>query len=351
LCVEPAGTVQSVEWQYVGQGRGSFDSTAGFNFVGQGCGAYEQEVVAVPIGRRCRPLCLALLPLLAVLVLAYFLWPSSPGASTDAPTAVSPFDCEDATDVTPQKALACCEEQGLFCEQTTTALVEPPIVAPPIEPPIVQPPVVQPPIVQPPVNPGGGRQECVIWGDPHIITFDGAKGNWYGRGIEWIVRSDAVKIQGRFKPTPFTNGRAATDAIAIDVNGNTFKVSALETGDIAWNGQPVMTTLPSRLDLGGAGYAIYDTNGRIVDQAMANLPRHIVHVQLNNGLHVSIMRWSHHVNVRIEMSPQPGQEGCCGNFNGDPNDDSVAQIQARQGLSVPIDTSLFNNYVNYQAAA
>mmetsp|Transcript_65858 Transcript_65858/g.190814 ORF Transcript_65858/g.190814 Transcript_65858/m.190814 type:complete len:102 (+) Transcript_65858:2-307(+) len=48
------------------------------------------------------------------------------------------------------------------------------------------------------------------------------------------------------------------------------------------------------------------------------------------------------------MTRQPGQDGCCGNFNGQIADDSAQSIQARVGLMVPEDQLLFYHRVDYR---
>jgi len=52
-------------------------------------------------------------------------------------------------------------------------------------------------------------------------------------------------------------------------------------------------------------------------------------------------RWDSHVDARITMRRQVGgQDGLCGNFNGDIADDTTELIMAR-GAEVSADESLF----------
>merc|ERR1712154_736037 len=49
-----------------------------------------------------------------------------------------------------------------------------------------------------------------------------------------------------------------------------------------------------------------------------------------------INRWNEpqegqYMNTRISMGAQPGQDGHCGNFNGNPGDDARTQVRARVG--------------------
>merc|ERR1719254_30005 len=56
---------------------------------------------------------------------------------------------------------------------------------------------------------------CLVYGDPHINTFDGEHANYYTAGEYWIVRSATVSIQGQYAATAATNGLAVTKKIAI----------------------------------------------------------------------------------------------------------------------------------------
>merc|ERR1712087_753588 len=62
----------------------------------------------------------------------------------------------------------------------------------------------------------------------------------------------------------------------------------------------------------------------------------VVHLNLPLNVKVQINRWTepsegNYVNAKISMSAQPGQDGHCGNFNGNPADDDRLQVRARVG--------------------
>jgi hypothetical protein len=187
---------------------------------------------------------------------------------------------------------------------------------------------------------------CTLWGDPHIQTFDKSRADFFGEGIKWIVKSETVHIQGRYKATPFTNGLAATNAVAVGgpfLQGHVLKVGPMENGQITWDNQPILGAFGT-FDAAGLGSIAYNDQGELVDEAQSHLQRHIVHMTLPNSVQVQVMRWANHVNVRITMPPAAGQDGHCGNFNGNPGDDTTDQIRARVGLGVPQGESLFRAY-------
>merc|ERR1719210_1885862 len=61
----------------------------------------------------------------------------------------------------------------------------------------------------------GPAGECIFWGDPHLITFDGSRPSFYGDGEAWIVKTAEIKIQGRCMGTKHTKGLASTNKIAV----------------------------------------------------------------------------------------------------------------------------------------
>mmetsp|Transcript_121029 Transcript_121029/g.314322 ORF Transcript_121029/g.314322 Transcript_121029/m.314322 type:complete len:540 (+) Transcript_121029:73-1692(+) len=187
---------------------------------------------------------------------------------------------------------------------------------------------------------------CLIWGDPHINTFDHSYANFYGEGIKWLVKTGEVHIQARYKATPFTNGLAATNAVAVGgafLQGHVLKVGPMENGQITWDNEPILDKFGT-FNAAGLGTITYNDKGELVDAAQSHLQRHIVHMALPSNVQVQIMRWSNHINLRITMPPLPGIDGHCGNFNQNPGDDTTEQIRDRIGLSVPQGESLFKTY-------
>merc|ERR1712039_589985 len=183
---------------------------------------------------------------------------------------------------------------------------------------------------------------CTLWGDPHIIQFDqvGADKNqapsFYGDGDFWVVKSNTVHIQGRFLGTKYTEGLAATHQIAVGgpfLQGHKIEVGTRESGLITVDGQPVLGTFPSTYT--GAGFSLkYDSMGQVPDVVPEGNEKRIVHMMLPQGVKVQIYQWNNYVDVQIELAPQPGQDGVCGNFNGNHGDDTTQAIIQRIGARV-----------------
>jgi hypothetical protein len=195
-----------------------------------------------------------------------------------------------------------------------------------------------------PLGPPG---DCLMWGDPHVEGFDRAIANFYDEGEYWVVKSEAVQIQARYMATPFTNGLSATHQIAVGgafLSGHKIVVGPMENGQITMDDKPILQTFPSTLNVMDAGIQLsYDGQGKLVDNAQGHLEKHIVHIHVAVGVHIQVMRWSNHLNVRITMSAAVGgQDGACGNFNGNAADDSTAAIMSRIGQRIPAAELLFH---------
>jgi len=194
----------------------------------------------------------------------------------------------------------------------------------------------------------GSPKDCLLWGDPHVETFDGSFPNFYGEGEFWVVRTDKVQIQGRYLATPFTNGLAATHQIIIGcafMGGSRFSVGPLENGQITCDDQPTLSGFPSTGLCGGKQMS-YDALGTVVDSAQADLEKHIVHFRDTTlGLEVEIFRWANHLNVRVRMTPRVGVlvDGSCGNMNGNAADDTTEAIMGRLGGRIAATELLFRH--------
>ena len=195
----------------------------------------------------------------------------------------------------------------------------------------------------PPLGPPGS---CLMWGDPHVETFDHSFPNFFEEGEFWVVKSPMVYLQGRFLATPFTKGLAATHAIAVGgpfMQGHTIIVGPMDNGQILIDGQPACVGFPSTCGIAGVATVSYNSEGKLVDSAQSHLVKHIVHIDAPLGVHLQVMRWANHINVKITMRPRAGgQDGVCGNFNGNADDDTTEQIMARAGR-VPPNECIFHH--------
>jgi len=179
-----------------------------------------------------------------------------------------------------------------------------------------------------------------MWGDPHIRTFDGTRADYYSPGEYWIVKTDVIWIQARYLPTKFTNGLAVTKMLAVGgplLKGSKLIIAPTYT---TWNGRRVLTGFPSHFDRHKLVHVDYDDQGALVDSALDATKKHVVRAGIFDGtpegITIQVNRWlqtpgSEYINVRIRMHPRPGQDGHCGNFNGNPIDDDRLQVRKRIG--------------------
>jgi len=200
------------------------------------------------------------------------------------------------------------------------------------------------------------ERSCSVWGDPHALGFDSDAGreageqpsivNVFGHGDFWVVKSSLVSIQGRYGPTQWTeNGLSATLGLAVGgpfLQGHVLIIEPLEGGKVTWDGEPIMQEFPSEWSLPDLVTARYHEADEPIDPAQTHRPIHGVYVELPLGVRLVVNRWSKHLDVTIHMRPQAGgQDGHCGNFNGDSADDIVDLIRERMHLKVSKKDRLF----------
>jgi len=194
----------------------------------------------------------------------------------------------------------------------------------------------------PPTQPPGPAGVCVIWGDPHILTFDNKRVDFYTQGQYWLVKSNTVHIQGLYRPTHATSGLSVMKAIAFGgpfMRGNKIIIETQNAYFIPAGGaqQPIITGFPANFDQGDL-HVRYDSMGATMQKGRAGMAMHVVHLQLPLGVSVQVNRWmeaseGNYINAKVHMSAQPGQDGHCGNFNGNQADDDRLQIRARVGTT------------------
>jgi len=310
-------------WTYgvVPEGCGDYVATTSYRYVGYGAGNVSLFPVPAATGGCSCWWSLCLLWLLPLLLLPLFF--DNTTTTTTSTTTQTP-----TVSVTPPP------------EQTPAPTPSPPpLTPPPTSPPI---PVTAAPTPAPP--PVGPRGVCRVFGDPHVKTFDGTHASFYSAGEYWLVRSSTVWIQARYAPTPVTNGLSVVKEVAIggpflqsgDGKRNILRISALTA---SFNGQPIITGFPDQFsNADPAIRVVTDGSGEVLQQGRAGKDMHVVHVSLPLAVDLQINRWNEpgegdYLNVKIEMSMQPSQDGHCGNFNGNPDDDTRPLIRARIGTT------------------
>merc|ERR1712060_46294 len=293
--------------------------------------------------------------LVLVIVLVLLMLPGATTTTTPLTTAL-PFNCLtlDNPDMwTAAKKAYCCAESGKGCPKPTTT---PLTTTLPFNCLTLDNPDARTAAKKAYCCAHGGKgcavpaKICTLWGDPHVISFDqvGTDKNqalsFYGDGDFWLVKSSTVHIQGRFEGTRYTEGLAATNQVVVGgpfLHGHKIEVGTLDSGVLTVDGQPVLSTFPSSYS--GQGFTLrYNGLGEVPDVVPEGNEKRIVHMQLPLGVKVRVYQWSNYMDVQIEMSPQPGQDGVCGNFNGDHGDDSTQAIIQRIGARVRPGDSLLS---------
>jgi len=192
--------------------------------------------------------------------------------------------------------------------------------------------------------PLGPAKDCTVYGDPHINTFDGKHADYYTPGEYWIIKSDVVKVQGKYQPTEMTNGLAVTKAIAISgsfINNHKLIINSLDMqgGAFTWDGEPILAGFPSTFrDPQGLVNIDYNNVGSTMQKGRVDKPLHVLHITLPKGMNIQVNEWNEagegaYLNAKISM-PQgmaPGADGHCGNFNGNPADDARVMVRQRLG--------------------
>jgi len=328
-CCEPAGAmVTGAGWMFVGAGNGDFSPTPSYSYVGQGAGAYTKEVSTMFYGWKLRPCCIALLLLALLLPLLWLLLSNASGGTESV------------------------EQDNLI--QIKTPAPTPAPVLPPPPPPPPPPPATTP---APPSKPIG---ICTVFGDPHVMTFDGKRSDYYSCGEYWLVKSQKIKIQARYLPTKMTSGLGVTKVVAVGgdlMKGHKIFVSATSA---TIDGKPILGKFPDSYRIPNVVEVTYNGVGTLLQKGRQGKPLHIVHIKVFDGtpegIQIQINRWTvasegNYVNVRISMHALPGQDGHCGNFNGNAGDDGRIQVRSRLGTTgVPPGELLFKTKTPVVAA-
>lgn len=200
---------------------------------------------------------------------------------------------------------------------------------------------------------------CTIYGDPHVITFDRAPvkpvislldisspvRSDNGAGDFWLVKSNQVQIQGRFSKVP-TSGRLFLRGLAVSgpfLKDNILLISGHSLdGKVFWNREQILKSAPSEYS-NSLISAKYHRRTLVQDPTRTAVAPGF-DIDLPLGVRLAVNRGRNGLGIKISMPPmEGGQDGQCGNFNGDGRDDTPKLISERMGLEVLFPQLLFRH--------
>jgi hypothetical protein len=213
-----------------------------------------------------------------------------------------------------------------------------------------------------PTSCAGNLGNCTIHDDPHITVFDGKQisllaiagraklesqfklSNYESSGDMWLVKSSSVSIQARYAPNDQLPGENLfVRAIAVGgpfLNGSTIVVGPLD-GKVTWNGAEILLSQTSNFSVDGLVSAERHIDSQLVQDMSQSNPG--VDLEFPLGVKLTVNRQQTYVNVFIQMPRLlGGQDGLCGNFNGDANDDTLELIVTERNPKVHFGESLFD---------
>jgi len=196
------------------------------------------------------------------------------------------------------------------------------------------------------------------------LTFDGLPTtrhvDFAEDGRWWIVRSPRISIQGLYEGMRLQSGRflpAWTKEVTVGgdfLEGHTltFRPGAAGEGDVTWDGAAILQGQELEVSLGSGLVQAKKRNDPVgawerlsgvrisnhLQQRMGYTVRSI-DVSLPLGVEMTVniggSSGANFLDLIIAMHPEPeGQSGHCGNFNGDPSDDTSAMMMGMRSSGV-----------------
>lgn len=207
------------------------------------------------------------------------------------------------------------------------------------------------------------KATCTVWGDPHITIFDNqvnALGfdqlsllqsdippeiDTFKAGDCWLVRSEAVKIQGRYNTVDTSHYRKPfLRALAIGgpfLMGNTLVIG---THSVFWNQQEILPEPGTSFQVKNLLSAKYMETPPVKDPRRRSPG---ISVKLPLDVSLLVNRHKSGIGIAITMPQLPGgQDGQCGNYNGERADDTAALIADRLGPKIQEEELLFQHVFN-----
>lgn len=179
---------------------------------------------------------------------------------------------------------------------------------------------------------------CTVSGDPHIKTFDSPEVNvhYYYNGDYYLVKSQFLNIQARYWSSA-KSGKSSVKGLAVGGDIMEGRVLMIEPGNgmIRLDGVEVKLEESGSMTVGtGTLSSVPPGKGEKKGPLLTlNFP--------NDDVTVKVKRLTHLLNVIVEMRPEVGQDGHCGNFNGILEDDDLGSIKTRMGTSLRFPETMF----------
>jgi len=166
----------------------------------------------------------------------------------------------------------------------------------------------------------------IIYGDPHIVTFDGLRNSFQAVGEFILAKSERgdFEVQGRFKGVG--DNASLPSAVAIKAGGERIgiyqgklKINARNVNEASF---PIVLEGGARVDKNGGEYRIIAPTGEWVEVSGSSVLT---------------------IKVTVPKSRLSKMYGLLGNYNNSPNDD----LKTRQGKVVGINPNYDQLYKEY----
>jgi len=198
---------------------------------------------------------------------------------------------------------------------------------------------------------------CTVWGDGQVSVFDKARVSWPSWLMSffskpeletdfqatdevdfWLVNSEDVKIQARY----YMAKKAAQPQLkGIAVSGNLLHDCSLTIGadgaPTYWNSVEILKEAGDTFeDENKRVKAMYVNDTALVQDETQHSPGYTF--EFPEGVSMTVNKLKHTLGVAITLAkPFENQDGQCGNYNGDHEDDALELIEGRMGMDLKVD--------------